>query len=50
MQIGLDAPWNMQGIGNGQEVEWTLDSAAMQTFDAQFRRAGSMTGELSHGK
>jgi hypothetical protein len=42
MQIGLDAPWNMQGIGNGQEVEWTLDSAAMQTFDAQFRRAGSM--------
>ena len=43
MQLGLDAPWNMQGIGNGQDVEWTIDSAAMQTFDAQFRRASSMT-------
>jgi hypothetical protein len=43
MQVGLDPPWNIKGTGNGQMVEWTIDSAAMQTFDAQFRRAGSMT-------
>ncbi len=49
MQIGLDAPWNMQGIGNAQEVEWTIDSAAMQTFDAQFRRANSMTVNFPTG-
>ena len=39
----------MQGTGNGQMVEWTLDSAAMQTFDAQFRRAGSMTVSFPNG-
>ena len=49
MQIGLDAPWNMQGTGNGQVVEWSLDRAAMQTFDAQFRRAGSMTVSFPTG-
>ena len=49
VQIGLDTPWNMQGIGNGQVVEWTLDRAAMQTFDAQFRRAGSMTVSFPSG-
>ena len=49
LQIGLDAPWNAQGTGNGQLVEWTLDSAAMQTFDAQFRRAGSMTVSFPNG-
>jgi hypothetical protein len=43
MQIGLDTPWNLQGVGNGQVVEWSLDRTTMQTFDAQFRRAGSMT-------
>jgi hypothetical protein len=43
MQIGLDTPWNLQGIGNGQVVEFALDRATVETFDAQFRRANSMT-------
>jgi hypothetical protein len=43
LQVGLDAPWNLQGVGNGQVVEWSMDRNAIQTFDAQFRRAGSMT-------
>jgi len=43
MQIGLDTPWNLQGVGNGQIVEWSLDRTTIQAFDAQFRRAGSMT-------
>ena len=25
VQIGLDTPWNLQGAGNGQVVEWSLD-------------------------
>jgi hypothetical protein len=49
VQIGLDTSWTVQGTGNGQMVEWTLDSAAMQTFDAQFRRAGSMTVSFPNG-
>ena len=43
MQIGLSEPWTMQAIGNGERVEWTLDTNRMQTFDAQFRAASSMT-------
>lgn len=43
MQIGLNTPWNVQGGGNGQVVEWTMDRDSMQTFDAQFRGASSMT-------
>src|SRR5271166_4692443 len=35
LQIGLDTPWNLQGVGNGQMVEWSLDRTTMQTFDAQ---------------
>src|SRR5579872_4034573 len=49
LQIGLDTPWNLQGVGNGQTVEWALDSNAMQSFDAQFRRAGSMTVTFPSG-
>jgi hypothetical protein len=49
VQIGLDTPWNLQGVGNGQIVEWALDSAAMQNFDAQFRRASSMTMTFPSG-
>jgi hypothetical protein len=49
VQIGLDTSWTVQGTGNGQMVEWTLDSAAMQTFEAQFRRAGSMTVSFPNG-
>lgn len=43
MQIGLDTPWNLQGAGNGQVVEWALDRTTVEAFDAQFRRANSMT-------
>jgi hypothetical protein len=43
MQIGLDTPWTLQGAGHGQVVEWALDSNSVQIFDAQFRRANSMT-------
>jgi hypothetical protein len=43
VQIGLNAPFSMMGAGNGQVVEWSVDSKAIQTFDAQFRQAGSMT-------
>ena len=50
MQIGLDTPWNMQGVGNNQTVEWSLDRNTMQTFDAQFRRAGSMTVTFPAGR
>ena len=49
VQIGLDTPWNLQGTGNGQVVEWSLDRDAIQTFDAQFRRAGSMTVNFPTG-
>jgi hypothetical protein len=43
MQVGLSEPWTEQAIGNGDRVEWTLGTSAMQTFDAQFRAASSMT-------
>jgi hypothetical protein len=49
LQIGLDTPWNLQGIGNGQSVEWSFDRASMQTFDAQFRQASSMTVTFPSG-
>jgi hypothetical protein len=49
IQIGLDTPWNLQGVGNGQVVEWAFDSATMQNFDVQFRRAGSMTVTFPSG-
>jgi hypothetical protein len=43
VQIGLNAPFSMMAAGNGQVVEWSVDSKAIQTFDAQFRQASSMT-------
>jgi hypothetical protein len=49
LQIGLDAPWSFQGAGNGQVVEWSIDRSSMQTFDAQFRRAVSMTVSFPSG-
>jgi hypothetical protein len=49
VQIGLNSPWNVQGTGSGQTVEWSLDRTAMQTFDAQFRIAGSMTLSFPSG-
>jgi len=49
LQVGLDSPWNMQGVGNGQMVEWTLERMSMPIFDAQFRRASSMTVTFPSG-
>lgn len=49
VQIGLEAPWTVQGTGDGQMVQWTIDSDAMQFFDAQFRRAGSLTLKFPAG-
>jgi hypothetical protein len=49
MQIGLDAPWTAQATGDGQEVQWSLDRTAMQTFDSQFRLASSMTISFPSG-
>jgi hypothetical protein len=49
MQLGLDAPWTMQGNGNGQDVDWTMDRDGMRTFDDQFRRGSSMTFSFPNG-
>jgi hypothetical protein len=49
LQIGLDTPWNVQGVGNGNVVEWSLDRTSMQAFDTQFRAAGSMTVSFPSG-
>jgi hypothetical protein len=49
LQIGLESPWNMQGLGNGQMVEWTLERTSMPIFDAQFRRSSSMTVTFPSG-
>jgi hypothetical protein len=43
MQVGLNTPWTLQGVGHDHSIDWTLDPAAMQTFDRQFRGASSMT-------
>jgi hypothetical protein len=43
MQVGLNTPWTAQGTGHDHSIEWTLDAAAMQIFDRQFRGASSMT-------
>jgi hypothetical protein len=49
MQVGLDQPWTGQAVGKGDRVQWTLDRAAVQVFDAQFRRAASMTVTFPSG-
>jgi len=49
LQMGLNPPWNFQGAGNGQIAEWSLDRNTMQTFDAQFRQATSMTMSFPSG-
>lgn len=43
MQVGLSPPWTEQATGSGDSAQWTIDGNAMQTFDAQFRGASSMT-------
>jgi len=42
LQIGLEPPWNFDGVGNGQTVEWLMDRTSTQAFDAQFRRGTTM--------
>jgi hypothetical protein len=49
MQVGLNTPWNVQGGGNGQAIEWTMDRNSMQAFDQQFRGATSMTLSFPNG-
>jgi hypothetical protein len=49
VQIGLQQPWTEQAVGSGNRVEWTLDRSDIQTFDAQFRRATSMTVTFPSG-
>ena len=49
MQIGLNTPWNVQGGGNGQLIEWTMDRNSMQAFDQQFRAATSMSLSFPNG-
>ena len=43
MQIGLERPWTEQAVGHVDRVEWSMERAVVPTFDAQFRRAASMT-------
>jgi hypothetical protein len=43
MQVGLEQPWSQQAVGSGNRVQWTVDRSGAETFDAQFRRASSMT-------
>lgn len=43
MQIGLNPPWTVQGVGHNHMIDWTLDRVAIQSFDRQFRGASSMT-------
>jgi hypothetical protein len=49
MQIGLNPPWTVRASGHGAAIEWTLDRAAIQAFDAQFRNARSMTVTFPDG-
>lgn len=49
VQVGLDRPWPEQAVGNGHDVRWTLDRAAMQQFDSEFRRASQMTVTFPSG-
>ena len=49
LRIGSDTPWNLQGVGNGQVVEWSLDPGSFQTFEVQFRRTKSMTVTFPSG-
>jgi len=49
LQVGLESPWNMQAVGTGQMVEWTLERTSMPIFDAQFRRSSSMTVTFPSG-
>ena len=43
MQVGLNTPWTRSATGNGHSIDWSMDPAAMQSFEQQFRSASSMT-------
>ncbi|WP_428535095.1 hypothetical protein [Rhodopila sp.] len=43
MQLGLNTPWTEQATGHANSIDWSIDPAATQTFDQQFRAAPSMT-------
>ncbi len=43
IQIGLERPWTERGVGHQDRIDWTMDRETVQTFDAQFSRAASMT-------
>jgi len=49
VQLGSDAPWAAQAVGNGQTVEWTIDRTMVQAFDLQFRRGTTMTVAFPSG-
>ncbi len=43
MQVGSETPWTELAVGNGRRLHWSMDQAAVQSFDLQFRRAPAMT-------
>ena len=43
IQIGLERPWTEQAVGHVERLEWSMARDVVPTFDAQFRRASSMT-------
>ncbi|HUB12377.1 MAG TPA: hypothetical protein VMB34_10500 [Acetobacteraceae bacterium] len=49
VQVGLERPWTEQAVGSGQGVQWFMPRADVATFDAQFRRASSMTVTFPSG-
>ena len=49
VQVGLSQPFTGQAVGKGDQVQWTVDRNAAQAFDAEFRRAGSMTVTFPSG-
>lgn len=49
VQVGLNPPWTMRGIGRGRSIEWAMDRASIQDFDRQFRTAQSMTMSFPQG-
>lgn len=49
MQLGLNTPWTMQGVGHNHMIDWSLDQVAIQAFDRQFRGGSSMTLTFPEG-
>ena len=49
MQLGLNTPWTEQATGHGNSIDWSIDPAAMGSFDQQFRAAPSMTLTFPEG-